>query len=54
MALASVSYGLVLRYNRFQDRLNDAVVQESKEFVEPNKQNSELVLKTNNPLTNPN
>jgi len=54
LAVASVAYGLVLRYDKSKDKLNNTVVQESEEIIAPDRLGSELVLKANNPLTNPN
>lgn len=54
LAICCVGYGLVLRFDKSEAILNDAVVQESQEIVEPANPNKELVLKANNPLSNPN
>ncbi len=54
LAIASVSYGLVLRFDKSEAVLNNAVVQESQNIEESTKPGSEIIVKANNPLTNPN
>ncbi|OEK02092.1 hypothetical protein BFP97_11415 [Roseivirga sp. 4D4] len=54
LAIASVSYGLVLRYER--STLEAAVVQENELKIEDETLEADpaLVLRANNPFTNPN
>ncbi|MBO3699235.1 hypothetical protein [Roseivirga sp. E12] len=56
LAIASVSYGLVLRFDKSEAVLNSAVVQESEPKQEEPAVETDpaLVLRANNPFVNPN